>query len=99
MVCSPGARPLGTLILPVAGSTVAPVPPSFTIDTSTLFLLAGFPPIVALSNTSTEPPVLGTRLVVGLSTIGLVPTVTVAVACLQDLAAPGALSHTVYFIV
>ena len=41
MVYSPGARPPGTLILPVAGSTVAPVPPSFTIDTSTLSLVAG----------------------------------------------------------
>ena len=78
---------------------VAPVPPSFTIEISTLSLSAGFPPIVTLSNTSTVPPVLGTRLVIGLTTIGLVPTVTVAVACLQDLAAPGALSHTVYFIV
>ena len=56
---------------------------STTIEISTLSLVAGSPPIVTSSSISAEPPVLGTRLGVGLTTISLPVTFTVAVFCLQ----------------
>ena len=58
MVCSPGVTPLGILILPSA-STVAPVPPSLVIVTTTLSLVAGLPLIVSLPSISTVPHVRG----------------------------------------
>ena len=80
MICSPGATPLGILILP-SGSIVAPVPSSSIIVTVTLSVVAGVPLILSLSNIFTLPPVLGRLLgASGCTSIVLVPTVTVAVA-------------------